>query len=228
MPSVLYSISLDIPSHDGDVTVPVEGEWVTMGVLVGRSDIKESNADPVDGEEKRMFGTSMGLGSVQPDIRRRRHRTYTLVDLSRPPEHGEQSRGDDTFHMTLYEAEESWVDESGIRHYSGGSAGAFEKMNGESLGVLICLLNPRIMKSKNIRQDRRGPVTNANILKPRNANSIVTIGMARDYRQCLAKRRDGQRCTSFVDARTQRDICEWHLNQGFSKSRQSRQELASG
>lgn len=65
-------------------------------------------------------------------------------------------------------------------------------------------------------------------LNPRGKDSLLKIGVARDYKQCEALKRDGARCQDFVDLRTRLSVCPWHMSQGITKTKNKRQEFASG
>jgi len=112
------------------------------------------------------------------------------------------------------------------RVYRGGSRGAFEKFWKEREGTVVAIVNPRIM--------RRGTLNSVNYDKtllsitPQDAASIHVIGRATDHAQCQAHRKDGTRCSAWVDARTGTGICDYHLEQGVTTARRSRQEFAVG
>lgn len=140
-PSTLYSVAREGQSDDGDFTIPVVGDWVTMGVITRFSEpieIKERTS------ERNERANECSHGMSRKAMRAKRFVVATLTDLGvRPGKYGEQG-GSHELEMTLFEADNVWRDPAGVRQYSGGSSGAFEKLYPHGLGALICLLNPKI------------------------------------------------------------------------------------
>ncbi|KAF8644029.1 hypothetical protein AX16_008745 [Volvariella volvacea WC 439] len=110
--------------------------------------------------------------------------------------------------------------------YKGGSGGAFEQLYKLTEGDVIAILNPRILKPLQ-RNATPHPTTNILALTPTSSSSLEIIGRSLDFGRCTAMKRDGKRCTSWVDKRLS-DVCEWHLQNAVERRRAARSEFAVG
>ena len=179
--------------------------------------------------------------------RSRKYIMVKLVDLNVESE----ARGDNMLNMMCIEADEIDQLNNGIearpeihaqleelrrskRRYINGSQGAFELIHHLPEGTLIAILNPRILKPYS--PDGSRAKSNLLTLTPRSAHDVLTIGRAQHYAHCQAIRRDGTRCTAFVDRRTlsapnsrgqQPIVCEFHLTQAVTNVRRGRADLAN-
>lgn len=89
-------------------------------------------------------------------------------------------------------------------------------------GTLIAILNPSIMPPKKGRED-----TGAFSLALHNGeDQILEIGKAKHLSYCVAKRKDGKPCGSWVDG-SKTEICEWHLNAELDRARSKRMGVNS-
>lgn len=89
-------------------------------------------------------------------------------------------------------------------------------------GTLIAILNPSIMPPKKGRED-----TGAFSLSLHNGeDQILEIGKAKHLSYCVAKRKDGKPCGSWVDG-SKTEICEWHLNAELDRARSKRMGVNS-
>ncbi|KAK1832469.1 DNA replication licensing factor mcm10 [Podospora conica] len=87
-------------------------------------------------------------------------------------------------------------------------------------GTLLAILNPTILPPPPGRQDtgKFGLVINSD------ADTILEIGKARDLDYCKSIKKDGQLCSSWINAR-RTEYCEFHTNEALRKARGSRFEL---
>lgn len=169
--SKLYCIAQEGKCDDGQYSIPVEGDWMTMGVVVKKGAVartKEKHFDAMGRLEEdyvKVFGQGSNVEGPNPEedgkkkeivtgkgetkkFGPREFLTLTLLDISNPPnEYGEHS-GDNEIQVTVFEAESTWLEPGGERKYAGGSFGAFEKLRDQELGAVLCLLNPKINKVK--------------------------------------------------------------------------------
>lgn len=89
-------------------------------------------------------------------------------------------------------------------------------------GTLIAILNPSIMPPKKGRED-----TGAFSLALHNGeDQILEIGKSKHLSYCVAKRKDGHPCGSWVDG-SKTEICEWHLNAELDRARSKRMGVNS-
>lgn len=97
---------------------------------------------------------------------------------------------------------------------------AFDKLWKERDGVLLAILNPRIMRA------RKG--SNELTISPRSADSVLVIGLAEQYGRCEAHCRDGSRCTAFVLRHpNSQGVCAMHLEKAIAGHQRSRMEFAT-
>lgn len=87
-------------------------------------------------------------------------------------------------------------------------------------GTLLAILNPTILPPPPGREDtgKFGLVINSD------ADTILEIGKARDIDYCKSIKKDGQLCSSWINARRS-EYCEFHTNEAVRKARGSRFEL---
>lgn len=275
--SKLYAICLPGVSDDGDYTVPIDGDWLTIGVVTHKTERRETQGCMLDWNWRRIDekqfeaeveayknrkgdGSSSLDGSEDPYKRVRKivpstaYITFTLVDLGQPLS-GHETSGDSTLQLTVYKADESRLDEGGVRRYKGGSGGAYEALETLGLGTVLCVLNPLIKKSKpgkssaETTQDpflalrpggaaqmddntdkAKGHGDGGKMLRiqPRTGDSIMMIGTAADYAQCGAMCRNGMPCDHLVDRRTRMKACPFHTENSAQHHRNARQEFANG
>lgn len=97
---------------------------------------------------------------------------------------------------------------------------AFDKLWKERDGVLLAILNPRIMRA------RKG--SNELTISPRSADSVLVLGLADQYGRCEAHCRDGSRCTAFVLRHPKsQGVCAMHLEKAIAGHQRSRMEFAT-
>jgi minichromosome maintenance protein 10 len=219
-PSQLYSLVRPV-GRNGELEVPVVGDWITIGVLAEKSEIRFTNpirntgrqatgregpdeaaVDDEDHETGGLYGgkareemarkaklrEKLELAEQKKERallegdgdeeekgfrkpKQRRYVTFKLVDLGTKGAGG----GSGVLDLRLFEADSSMVrkgpDDDGEdemratgvrvakekrdaaverRQYKGGSGGAYEKFWKEREGAVIALLNPRIMKPREV------------------------------------------------------------------------------
>jgi minichromosome maintenance protein 10 len=166
-PSLLYSVirlSRDGATYD----VPVEGDWITIAVVAERGAVKVSGAKEavsededeetrkLDVEEKVKQGDaplSKEAMARKRWIKRRGLRKYINLKLcALPPRNRsmgtKEVEGDAMLQLLLFEADARIHD--GARgeevRYKGGSGGAYEKWCNLTVGSVIAILNPRVLR----------------------------------------------------------------------------------
>jgi len=87
-------------------------------------------------------------------------------------------------------------------------------------GTVLAILNPTIMPPPPGREatGRFGLVINSD------ADTILEIGSARDLGYCKSVKKDGQLCSSWINAR-RTEYCEFHTNEAIRTAREGRIEL---
>jgi minichromosome maintenance protein 10 len=85
--------------------------------------------------------------------------------------------------------------------------------------MVIVILNPGIMK----RKDGKG----FNLRLSEGGESVLEIGVSKDFGTCHALKADGERCADWVDIR-HTTFCEYHIDQGMKRARKGRMEYAVG
>jgi minichromosome maintenance protein 10 len=141
-PSLLYAIARPLPGNQG-YDVPVDGDWVTTAVIAERGPVKLTST-PHTGE--------VGENKVSS----KKFLTLKLVDLgmNNSSSHEKGTRGDALLNLLLFEATTSSKevakgtssDRFAIKHYKGGSGGAFEACAALREGTILAIMNPRILK----------------------------------------------------------------------------------
>lgn len=97
---------------------------------------------------------------------------------------------------------------------------AFDMLWKERDGVLLAILNPRIMRA------RKG--SNEMTISPRSSDSVLVLGLADQYGRCEALCRNGSRCTAFVLRHPKsRGVCAMHLEKAIAGHQRSRMEFAT-
>ncbi|UZJ54204.1 hypothetical protein CBS101457_003524 [Exobasidium rhododendri] len=236
--STLYSVAVPGKSDDGDFTLPVDGDWLTMGVVTAKSDTRmtkgkyfDANGRIIDGDKEPQlpFGEASSATMAHNDTKQattsglkkmwapKRFFILTLTDLSEKPDKFGEHDGSRELELVVFESDSTWLEVGGERRYSGGSCGAFEKLSSANLGTLICVMNPKISTSKFHGKER-----NVLRLSPRAGKTILLVGMAANYGTCSA-----MACQNFVDRRTRMDVCSFHLDNQLNRTRNGRSEVQS-
>lgn len=96
---------------------------------------------------------------------------------------------------------------------------AFEAHYKESTGTVVAVLNPSIARP----QDSTDPIG----ISIDNPDKYLRIGVSRDLAICKAIKKDGNPCTSAVDAR-EGAYCGYHVESNFRNFKNKRQEFATG
>lgn len=133
------------------------------------------------------------------------------------------TNGDAVLNLMLFEAEtEETVRGGGDKTkkvYKGGSGGAFEKWQKLAVGAVVGIINPKIMKPYGVSlssipfrnillilygksQDSKAnphPLEHPVGLSVSSVDDIFLIGRAKDIGTCVALKKDGNQCTSWVD-----------------------------
>ncbi|RUS21282.1 hypothetical protein BC937DRAFT_93107 [Endogone sp. FLAS-F59071] len=86
-------------------------------------------------------------------------------------------------------------------------------------GMVVAILNPKILKPTEVN----GLLG----IELDHADKLLHIGTSLDLANCQAIKRDGQRCTAFIDRRAG-DYCEFHVVVAYKKTRRQRMEFATG
>ncbi|KAK6354774.1 hypothetical protein TWF696_003910 [Orbilia brochopaga] len=97
---------------------------------------------------------------------------------------------------------------------------AFQKYYRVSVGTVLAILNPNIMKPRN-QDSGKFSLTLSD-----NSDTLLEIGVARDLGACKARKRDGKECGSWIDKR-RTEFCDFHVEQTISKVRAGRMEVNS-
>ncbi|EGO02999.1 hypothetical protein SERLA73DRAFT_103056 [Serpula lacrymans var. lacrymans S7.3] len=140
-------------------------------------------------------------------------------------------RGDAFLSLLLFESDnfDRVTGENGQdrKIYKGGSRGAFEVMSKLKEGDVIALLNPKILKPFQRAADTPHPVNNILAVTPESADSIMSIGRARDLGMCKVLKRDGKVCGSWCDKRVS-EVCDYHVQNAVERQRAGRAEFSIG
>lgn len=92
-----------------------------------------------------------------------------------------------------------------------------------SPGTVVAILNPGIMPPKKGKED-----TGAfSLTLHHGEDTLLEIGTARDLGFCVAVRKDGKECGSWVNL-TKTEVCEWHLNAQITKTQAGRMGVNTG
>lgn len=171
-PSLLYSVirlSRDGATYD----VPIAGDWVTIAVVAERSEVKVSGAKEAlsDDDEGDQRGLSDEEKVKQGDkalsqeararakwIKRRGPRKYINLKLcALPPKNRSMGSGavsgDALLQLLLFESDAKIHQEGRgaqegemVTTYKGGSGGAYEKWCNLTVGSVVAVLNPRVLR----------------------------------------------------------------------------------
>ncbi|KAK7446991.1 hypothetical protein VKT23_014204 [Stygiomarasmius scandens] len=242
-PSLLYSSIRLLPDKQG-YDVPVPGDWITIAVVAERGPIKHSRA-PIginkdeDKSKTKDKGKQKDTESDESAPKGKRYVNMKLIDFgsrssSSSSATGGKSviRGDAFLSLLLFEADgyDEHIKDEGKKPkkvYRGGSRGAFEAMSKLKEGDVIALLNPRILKPFQRTTDKPHPTTNILAITPESADSITTIGRAKDLGMCCVTKRDGKPCGAWCDLRVN-SVCDYHVEQAVKHARSSRAEFSVG
>jgi minichromosome maintenance protein 10 len=165
-PSLLYS-HVRPPTHQSsNLEVDLVGDFIVIAVLAWKDEPRFRNpnalkADVKEVKPRKRWGGVHDEDEPEEDeegkdeiyakqTKRQKTSRYirlTLVDLSTTQA---AASGTGILHMMLFEADEviETVEEDGYttRRYKGGSGGAYEKYWKETEGVVVAILNPRVLK----------------------------------------------------------------------------------
>ncbi|KAF5345564.1 hypothetical protein D9758_011983 [Tetrapyrgos nigripes] len=81
--------------------------------------------------------------------------------------------------------------------------------------------------SERLRQTAPNPTTNILAITPESAESITTIGHAKDLRMCCVIRRDRKPCGARCDPHVN-SACDYHLEMVVKHARSGRSEFSAG
>ncbi|GJJ09350.1 hypothetical protein Clacol_003572 [Clathrus columnatus] len=232
--SKLYSVVREVPGSRGTkYEVPTDGEWITIGILAERGEIKFTNVvgssnyeDDTKNYSKNSKTKNIGDGEDTSNPNRaKKYMSIKLVDLGK---NGDKKgiRGDEMLTMLLFEADEVVVqgnegNESKV--YKGGSGGAFEACMKLHEGAVIAILQPKILKP----YQRNGITNKLLAITPTSSENIAIIGHSRDLSMCGAMKADGKLCGSWCDKRIG-EFCEYHIERAIKSRRASRPEFTAG
>ncbi|WFD18185.1 hypothetical protein MCAP1_000386a, partial [Malassezia caprae] len=196
--SAEYTRDTSKPMMDGDYEVPLYGDWVLFAVMGEKSELKytasaentDSNGDPTRVTRK-FFGCQL------LDLNAK------YVDTNR------ELPGHCFMRMLVF-------DNGPDANHFKSERSAFEKLWKERDGVLLAILNPKIMPS------RKGLT-----ITPRSSDSILVIGLAESYSHCCALKKNGKRCQAFVLRGRNDGVCHKHLEMAVATRQRSRMELAT-
>ena len=100
---------------------------------------------------------------------------------------------------------------------------ALPKYHRLSPGTVVAILNPGIMPPRKGKED-----TGAFSLTLHHGDdTLLEIGTARDLGFCVALKKDGQECGSWVNL-VKTEVCEWHLNAQITKTQAGRMGVNTG
>lgn len=158
--------------------VPVAGDWVTIAVIAERGPIKvsspnhTSNSIGSDDEgatigfekSKNAKKNKSGSSDNQGESKRKSGKKYMSIKLVDFGHRGRSSsnskaviKGDALLTLLLFESDSFDVikDENGKTRklYKGGSRGAFEEFAKLREGMVIALMNPKILKPFNVSEE---------------------------------------------------------------------------
>ncbi|KAK0569010.1 hypothetical protein OC861_001351 [Tilletia horrida] len=267
-PSTLYSLveQCKDPSqyHDPSTMsasrydLPLDGDWVVIGVLAEKSPIRMTrggqaagNEDAVLGDEDEDGKRAAIMRTYRPNNQPRKYMAWKLVDFgnaSSVPGADSRTRGTDSgdcvLSLTLFaadeEPEEPKDDESRnhVRQEIRDAVRPDKKTwyHGGSKGAFEKYWKERegtvvaIVSPRIMCRSMNNGFYNQYMLSisPTDLDSIYPIGRSSDYAQCQAHRKDGTRCQSWVDTRSGAGACEFHVEQRVIAARKGRQEFAVG
>jgi len=178
-PTMLYSVirlSRDGATYD----LPVDGDWLTIAVVAERGEVKISGTkntsknddDSDDGEEQpeenaivRDLKKPDWQKKGKPEYKKRPPRKYINLKLcSLPPRSRSGSTtstsGDALLQLLLFESDsvatEISENEEGekvtTKRYLGGSGGAYERWCNLTVGSVIAIMNPKVLRPLRVSQ----------------------------------------------------------------------------
>lgn len=209
---------------DGDVEIPLYGDWVLFAVMGEKGPLKYTTASVDDKDE--VSSDLTPFERTNPTRPARKYFGCKLLDLNTEVvQSHRQLPGHCVLQMMLFESK-THANQS----FTGGSGGAFEKLWKERDGMLLAILNPRIMKPKrNVSFDTlMQKSSNELTITPQSADSVLVVGQAEAYAQCKSIKKDGKRCGTFVIRGKNNEVCDYHLEQAVTGRLRSRMEFASG
>jgi minichromosome maintenance protein 10 len=167
---MLYSVirlSRDGATYD----LPVDGDWLTIAVVAERGEVKISGTkntsknddDSDDGEEPEEGGHVKDPKKPdfkkkgKPEYKKRPPRKYINLKLcSLPPRSrsGSSTSGDALLQLLLFESDsvatQVTENEEGekvtTKRYLGGSGGAYERWCNLTVGSVIAIMNPKVLR----------------------------------------------------------------------------------
>jgi hypothetical protein len=246
-PSQIYSLAR-IDSRR-QVHIDVDADFVIIGVLAWKDEIRFLNSNPLQEPKKetpqeikrREKSIAIAAAEKQGDPltkessvevygirskkqKKQRYIRFEMVDLSSPQA---AASGTGTLNVMLVEADtvDTGFDEDGqqVPIYKGQSGGAYEKYWKESPGALVAIINPSFLPYNPTSQGQSQSKP-CHTLKPISADSMVVLGRAKDLTFCDAiKKKDGKKCNSWVDARVGTK-CQYHIHLAVSRTGMGRAE----
>lgn len=96
----------------------------------------------------------------------------------------------------------------------------FDKFWKVSVGTIVAIMNPGIMKPRNADTGR------FSLTLSDDSDTLLEIGRSRDLAFCKAVKRDGKQCHQWVDKR-HTHFCSFHVEAGIKKARVGRAEVNS-
>ena len=97
---------------------------------------------------------------------------------------------------------------------------AFTRFRKLTPGTLIAVLNPSIMPPPPGKSD----TGRFSLTLNSSEDTILEIGTARDLGWCKSVKKDGKRCSAWIDAR-HTSVCEYHVDSRLEKTRAGRMEV---
>lgn len=96
----------------------------------------------------------------------------------------------------------------------------FDKFWKVSVGTIVAIMNPGVMKPRNADTGRFSLTLNDD------SDTLLEIGRSRDLAFCKSVKRDGKQCHQWVDKR-HTHFCSFHVEAGIKKARVGRAEVNS-
>lgn len=96
----------------------------------------------------------------------------------------------------------------------------FDKFWKVSVGTIVAIMNPGVMKPRNADTGRFSLTLNDD------SDTLLEVGRSRDLTFCKAVKRDGKQCHQWVDKR-HTHFCSFHVEAGIKKARVGRAEVNS-
>ncbi|KAF3936185.1 hypothetical protein ABW19_dt0203092 [Dactylella cylindrospora] len=97
---------------------------------------------------------------------------------------------------------------------------AFQKYYRVSVGTVLAILNPNIMKPRNNDSGK------FSLTLSDNSDTLLEVGVSRDLGACKARKKDGKECGTWIDKR-HTEFCDFHVEQAVAKTRAGRMEVNS-